>query len=301
MHPSEIQILKEIIKCAKIHQTIRQFVEKYSSNGIGMSSLANNGIYLKSFATGVANALKVFRKKMLSLESEHIKNSCLPINYFLTQIKEFQTFFHFLNLLVNEIETQKLHGCAILGLLHKYGHHADAKCSSSLKTIRLSVSSVFLRQLSQWLIYGNLVDFHTEFFIIHNNYNKNTDTSMELTATPNTLQSDGTYTRSELYFQISYDMIPANFTASFAENVLFIGQTVRMLVNDPWKIMRKKMSIWNEEEDDLLSTEQFGSLWNGKEHFFLNKIQGLLNCNNIDNGSYEYVVNEIKQYVTEAY
>lgn len=230
---------------------------------------------------------------MLVLEKEHIKNRHLPINFFLTEIKEFQTFFHFLEQFINEVKSQKLHGCAILSLLHKYNHHADPKLMKALKTIRLGVYAVFLRQLTQWLIYGRLVDTYGEFFIIHNNCNKNTDV---MTTTVNTLLSEKTITKSELWkFQISYGMIPSNFTTSWAENVLFIGQTVRMLVEDPRKTV-KKNSIWNDEDEAAV---EFGSLWNKQEYVYFNKIQKLYNCNSIDNGSYEHVVNEIKLFVTE--
>ncbi|XP_031632312.1 gamma-tubulin complex component 4 homolog [Contarinia nasturtii] len=297
-HPSEIQMLKEILKCAKIHQVIRQFITKYSSRAVAILSVngavqARNGIYLESFATAVDSSLDPFRNKMLELEREYIKNGHLSINYFLTQIKEYQTFFHFLEQLINEIETQKLHGCAILNLLHKYNHHADPKCLTSLKTIRLSVYAVFLRQLSQWLIYGQIVDIYAEFFIIHCSSGSESKNTAVTTITTNTVLSERASTRSELQFQIAYDMVPCWFPASWAENVLFIGQTVRMLVDDPRKI-QKKMSIWNDE-DEYATME---SLWNKREHIYFNKIQKLYNCNSIDNGSYEYVVHEIKQYVT---
>lgn len=282
-HPSETQILEEILKCAEIHQSIRAFIIKHSVTTL----------YLAALAQSLDVALNPFRNRMLVLERDHIKNGNLPINYFLTEIKEFQTFFHFLEQFINEVKSQKVHGCGILSLLHKYNHHADLKSMQALKTIRLGVYAVFLRQLTQWLIYGRLVDAFGEFFIIHNSCSKNSDV---MATTTNTLLSEGTSNKSELWkFQISYGMIPSNFTTSWAENVLFIGQTVRMLVDDPRKTV-KKNSIWNDEDEIAV---EFGSLWNKQEHTFFNKIQKLYNCNSIDNGSYEHVVNEIKTFVTE--
>lgn len=298
-HPSETQILKEILKCAEIHQKVQTFIVKHSV--IATNDKVNvddndmpKGLYLSALAHSIESALNPFRNRMLALEKEHIKNGNLPINFFLTEIKEFQTFFHFLAQFINEVKSQKLHGCAILSLLHKYNHHADPKSMQALKTIRLGVYAVFLRQLTQWLIYGRLVDAYGEFFIIHDNtISKSTDT---MVTTVNTLLSERASTKSELWkFQISYAMIPTNFTTSWAENVLFIGQTVRMLVDDPRKTV-KKNSIWNDEDEVAV---EFGSLWNKQEHMFFNKIQKLYNCNSIDNGSYEHVVNEIKLFVTE--
>lgn len=290
--------MKEILKSAETHQNVRAFIIKHSvtsafGNAIGDANETPNGLYLAALAQSIDSALQPFRNRMLVLEKEHIKNRHLPINFFLTEIKEFQTFFHFLEQFINEVKSQKLHGCVILSLLHKYNHHADPKLMQALKTIRLGVYAVFLRQLTQWLIYGRLVDTYGEFFIIHNNCNKSTDV---MTTTVNTLLSEKTITKSELWkFQISYGMIPSNFTTSWAENVLFIGQTVRMLVEDPRKTV-KKNSIWNDEDEAAV---EFGSLWNKQEHVYFNKIQKLYNCNSIDNGSYEHVVNEIKLFVTE--
>lgn len=290
--------MKEILKCAEIHQNVRTFIIKHSVTATTDNSIVDEnempkGLYLAALAQSIDSALQPFRNRMLVLEKEHIKNGNLPINFFLTEIKEFQTFFYFLEQFINEVKNQQLHGCAILSLLHKYNHHADPKSMQALKTIRLGVYAVFLRQLTQWLIYGRLVDAYEEFFIIHNGCTKNTDV---MTTTANTLLSERASTKSELWkFQISYAMIPSNFTTSWAENVLFIGQTVRMLVEDPRKTM-KKNSIWNDEDEVAV---EFGSLWNKQEHIFFNKIQKLYNCNSIDNGSYEHVVNEIKLFVTE--
>lgn len=96
-------------------------------------------------------------------------------------------------------------------------------------------------------------------------------------------------------YQVLYDMIPLNLTTSFAEKVLFIGQTVCMLIDEP-RQSAKKVSVWSEDDDHV--EEMIGSLWNNKEYSFFNQIQMLYNCNGIDIGSYEQVVNEIKRYVT---
>lgn len=118
-------------------------------------------------AHSVDLSLDPFRNKVIELERQHIKNAHLPVCYFLAEIKEFEIFLHFLKRLIDELNTQKFHGCAILGLLHKYDFHADMKSMQALKTIRGGVYSVFLQQLSHWLIYGRIVDKYGEFFITH--------------------------------------------------------------------------------------------------------------------------------------
>lgn len=300
-HQSEAHILKEISKCAKIHQNVRRFVMQCSSTYLGNKCEENDdsdvarGLYYEALAQGLDAALGDFRERLISLEKKHITNPHLAINHFLTELKEYETFFHFLEQLLNELKTQKLFGCTILSLLHKYSFHTDAKTMQALKIIRRGVYAVFLRQLSQWLIYGRLVDVHEEFFIVHRDKSKkNSNTASDLiTTSERTNVSKMETTNSNLWqYQISYTMIPSNFTVSWAEKVLFIGQTVRMLFDDPNK-SAMKASIWNDEDERTVGNK---TLWNKQSYMFLKKFQVMHNC---DVGLFENLVNEIKVHVTE--
>lgn len=304
-HPCEEKLLRDIIKWAELHRGIKKFILKYSSQASASAYTDSetdeaipNGLYLQALADSLDTVLDPFRKKLLVLEKEQIQNPNLSLSYFFTEIKEFETFFYFLQRFINELRSQKLHGCAILTLLSKHTFHGDAKVMEAIKTIRKGVYAVFLRQLSQWLIYGRLVDLHEEFFIVHcdlMNKSKLGGTRQSVTGTVATI-SETTSVSSDLWqYQIAYELLPPNFTPSWAEKTLFIGQTVRMLNDDPRRIA-KKMSIWND--DDQYNTET-GSLWNKQEDFYFNKIQTLFNSSSIDVGAYERIVNEIKLYVTE--
>lgn len=223
---------------------------------------------------------------------------------FYTQIKQFETFFRFLNHFISELNVQKFHGCAILRHLHKFNFSGDPKIMEAIKIIRKSVYAVFLRQLSQWLIYGRLVDPHDEFFIVHSDSQKVKNTSTftgtitnqsGLTAVSGATISDTMSVNSNLWhYEILYDMLPLNFNPTWAEKVLFIGQTVVMLNADPRKLT-KKVSIWNDDDYEM----EIGSLWNNQESIYINKIQVLYSGDAIDSGAYERVINEIKAYATE--
>lgn len=304
-HPCERKILEEILKCAELHRDVRKFILNYQSQAGVQQHIDDEmpkGLYLQALADSLDAALDPFRKQLIHLEKKHIQNFNLPINYFMTQIKEHETFFYFLQHFINELRTQRLHGCAILVLLHKHNFHADPKVMQAIKTIRKGVYAIFLRQLSQWLIYGRLVDVHEEFFVVHRDLNKSRSHSFDhyysgmatTTATVATISETNSVDSDLWQYQILYDLLPPNFPPSWAEKVLFIGQTVRMLNDDPRK-GTKKISIWNDDDE---YTMEIGSLWNKQEDIYFNKIQSLNNCDSIDVSAYERVVNEIKTYVT---
>lgn len=291
-------MIEEILKCIEMHREIRNFIDGNSCKR--SDSIPKKGLYLEALANGIDLALDPFRERMLELERKHIKNQHLPISHFLAEIKKFETFFNFLKQFIDELKIQKYHGCAILGHLHKYNFHADVKSMEALKIIRRRIYSVFLQQLSQWLIYGRLVDTHEEFFIIRKSDKcKSKHSRMGddgVTTSASTMSSEIVSSHDSLWqFQIVYGAVPSNLTTSFAEKVLFIGQTVRMLIDEPQQ-SAKKVSVWSDEDEQTIDVE---SLWNNQEHLFFNKIQTLYNCNGIDIGAYEQVVNEIKLYVTE--
>lgn len=290
-------MIEEILKCIELHREIRNFIDTHS---LKHNNISNKGLYLEALANGIDLALDPFRERMLELERKHIKNLHLPLSHFLFEMKKFETFFNFLKQFIDELKIQKYHGCAILGHLHKYNFHADVKSMEALKIIRRRVYSVFLQQLSQWLIYGRLVDTHEEFFITRraDKCKKLKHSRMDdgITASASTLNSEIVNTHDSLWqFQVVYSAVPSNLTTSFAEKVLFIGQTVRMLIDEPQQ-SAKKVSVWSDDDEQTIGVE---SLWNNKEHLYFNKIQMLYTCNCIDIGAYEQVVNEIKLYVTE--
>lgn len=292
-------MLQEIEKIAKLHCVIKLFISKYSSQ-IGVSVGQNEmpkGLYLQAFAVSLDSALEPFRAHLVQLERKYIENPNLPLSYVLTEVKQFETFFYFLLHFLSELETQALHGCAILIHLHKYDIHADEHVMQAIKTIRKGVYAVFLRQLSQWLIYGRLDDMHEEFFIVHIDENKSKNNQHLDAGTVLSTATISDSVNTDLWqYEIVYDLLPSNFPPSWAEKVLFIGQTVQMLRDDPRKTT-KKMSIWNDEDDEY--SMEIGSLWNKKEHVYFNKIQHLYDSDSTDIGAYERVVNEIKAYVTE--
>ena len=84
-------------------------------------------------------------------------------------------------------------------------------------------------------------------------------------------------------------------SASWAEKVLFIGQTVLIFKVDTNKLNKNAQS-WNKSETRFFGKEQ--SLWNESEHIYFEKIQALQNDSELNISHYEHVIDEIKSYVT---
>lgn len=97
-------------------------------------------------------------------------------------------------------------------------------------SIQNSLQLVFNQQLSQWLIYGRLVDKYEEFFIVRQDVNLLTfmDQPSKITttgsATTTTTQSKEVANFSQ--YELSYEHLPPFIDRNTAEDILFIGQTV---------------------------------------------------------------------------
>lgn len=319
-------MIREIVKCGDLHRSVKQFVLEYSSQAAHSTITSPSdadaseglprGLYLQALADSIDTVLDPFRRTLYDLEKEFIQNPNRSISYFYTQIKEFEVFFQFLQNFIGELQTKRYHGCAILKLLHKHNFHGVPKIMTAIRAIRKHVYAIWLRQLSQWLIYGRLVDVFEEFFIVHSEKNRTkmvqSTVNYSTGSTYATAGFDAASVNADLWhYEVCYDMLPPYSTPSWAEKVLFIGQTVRMLNSDPRKTT-KPSSLWNDEggvvggeglgtnssHDDVMQMVD-NSLWNKQEHIYFNKLQALYNDDSVNIGAYESIVNQIKAYVTE--
>lgn len=299
-------MLREAIKLIELHGAIKAFVEKYSLQIGPIVELKDRprGVYLSALATSINVALNPFLEYIVKLEREYLANRNISLGFILAEVKLFETLLIFIIHLIDD--AKGYHGCAILKLFHKHTMHADVRVMEAIKTIRKGVYGIFLRQLSQWLIYGHLVDQYEEFFIVHSEATKKQTQDVSGTmplsgflTTTNASVTTATNANGDLWqYHIAYDMLSANFSPAWAEKVLFIGQTVCMVKQDARKNGTKKMSIWDDDDDDDDYVIDIGSLWNKQESVYFNRLQTLNNVDDIDVGAYERVVNEIKTYIT---
>lgn len=180
-----------------------------------------------------------------------------------------------------------------------------------------SVHRVFLKQLSQWILFGRFVDENNEFFIqmielqsksgCHNSSLGNSNSAEQTSGSArklrgNTYEPIGSSIHMDLWrYEINFNQLPQCFTLTWAEKVRFIGQTVVMFNENP-SDQTKDAITWPLEDSDTTDgpeNQSLGSLWNNRQQFYANKLNAIIDNKTIHIDQYDPVIDEIKNYVSE--
>lgn len=153
--------------------------------------------------------------------------------------------------------------------------------------------SVFIKQLSEWVIYGALDDKYGEFFIQHIDQRNTTDHQTNSGQTTTTLSDATRSVNTDLWrYEIWYEMLPNYLTPTWAGEVLFLGQTVVMFNMDRREIEKHVKTIRDDETDDII-----GSLWDNQD--FIQQFQDLHADSGANMLKLVELVEQIKIYVSE--
>lgn len=156
-------------------------------------------------------------------------------------------------------------------------------------------------------MYGKFMDPYGEFFIQHIE-NIPTDSSdkrpsYSTQTSLNTFQSSEPSVHLDLWqYEIKYKMLPRYFPKTWAERVLFIGQTVLMFNSDPRESIKSKS--WNSDGGMLAfegreDQKEKQSVWGEQEQEFYRKFHRLQEMDKLTVLTFEQIVDEIKICVTE--
>lgn len=154
---------------------------------------------------------------------------------------------------------------------------------------------VFFQQLSQWLIYGRLVDKYGEFFIVCQESNLTfMDQHSKMTVGSTTTMLSREVVNFSQY-ELSYEHLPPFIDRSTADDILFIGQTVvkfgshnqdsnrdHFVEENPLEF-QMRASFWGDFEIKFFS--YFGDLFSKAEKLNLPKFRS--------------AIVQMKQYVTQ--
>lgn len=246
---------------------------------------------MQAICEGVDRVLVPFRDDIADLERRYLQTPTHSLMFVYERIKAFQPLITFLLSLIGGVRQQRLHGCALLQYLHRHSMHGNPvimkaiqeyvivpatspvhilyvshMCCFDYRSVQLSVHRVFLKQLTQWMMHGRVVDAYSEFFIQlieqpacggagrHGTDNVTFNTSHSgdaavaaatagrfgraghpasaagvSAASAAALGQNGDLWR----YEIGYDQLPPYFTPQWAEKVRFIGQTVVTFNLDP--------------------------------------------------------------------
>ncbi|KAG5868151.1 hypothetical protein JTB14_023862 [Gonioctena quinquepunctata] len=125
----------------------------------------STGIYITAFCSGVYEVLEGYRNETIKLENAYLQNPNLSLTCILSSLEKFRSLFQVLLSMIQVIQDDSVHGCLIIGRLHKYVTCGVDQIGEAADRIIRSINHVFYRHLCNWIIYGDLVDTLGEFFI----------------------------------------------------------------------------------------------------------------------------------------
>ncbi|XP_052130698.1 gamma-tubulin complex component 4 isoform X2 [Frankliniella occidentalis] len=287
LHPGERALIKKILSIASEYKQLKEYVDLYKNDKRVLkplniqdddSKVLRPGLYLQAFFIGIDEALAPYRSEIVDLESRLLADPQCSLQFVLTRVSPYSVVFSTLNALIREVAAQKLHGCQLLQLLYQNLLAAVEEVQVTLEKLLHQCHSVFFKQLSSWVLHGVLKDSFHEFFI----------QPVEKT---NTQSSYCSY----LEYKICPELLPSYIPYSLGNKVLFIGQSIVMLSNDPR----------DQNTDTTCSASILGrnnvnnALWNECGHRYNERLGKLNQSFLLDIGLFDETIEIIRSFITE--
>ncbi|XP_041457139.1 gamma-tubulin complex component 4-like [Lytechinus variegatus] len=276
IHVSEVSVLNRVCRLGAIYKNLQTFIKRYSgSPHLGehnqetksVDRLAD-GLYLRTFCSGLDKVLEPYRKTLLDLEQDILADPNLTVGHVQHTLEPFQSLFPALLSLAQQIQTQGYHGGQILDLLQRHCDCGQPVIQKALQKILFACHCVMYRQVTAWLLHGMLLDRHAEFFI-----HQTTDPGQLLTPSPDDddlglggvtsrqlqdimqLSEDGISSETEhSRFAIHPAMLPSYIPARAADKILFVGESVQMFESKKQSTaMKYTDSVLGENEAEFAS------------------------------------------------
>uniref|UniRef100_A0A8C3IJK3 Gamma-tubulin complex component n=1 Tax=Chrysemys picta bellii TaxID=8478 RepID=A0A8C3IJK3_CHRPI len=272
LHPSESSVLNRLCRLGTDYIRFTEFIEQYTGHvqqqdhhPSQQNQCGLHGIYLRAFCTGLDSVLQPYRQALLDLEQEFLADPHLSISHINYSLDQFQLLFPSVMVVVEQIKTQKIHGCQLLETVHKHSCGGLPPVRSALEKILAVCHGVMYKQLSAWMLHGLLLDQHEEFFV------KQGPSSGNVPAQPEEEDDDlgiGGLTGKQLrelqdlrlieeenmlapslkQFSLRVEMLPSYIPVRVAEKILFVGESVQMFENQNVNLTRKGSILKNQED-----------------------------------------------------
>uniref|UniRef100_A0A1B6GNT4 Gamma-tubulin complex component n=1 Tax=Cuerna arida TaxID=1464854 RepID=A0A1B6GNT4_9HEMI len=271
IHPCEKTILKQLINIADSYKTLKCFTRRIPHFGKEQITLDDGskimpGMYLRAFSSGLHDSLEPYRTNLVNLEKKVLEFPETTLSGILSEVLPFVPLLTTLNSIVNQIVTNKLHGCKILQMLHQNLLSGIDMVDTAMARIIQCCHQVMLKQLTSWLLHGHLLDPYSEFFI------ESCMTSSEgLHSSMTTLDSesvpDNILNEPLTEYRIVLDQVPSYIPPSVPEKAKFVGSMVILFSRDPRdknsdECMKMHNFVTKKMESSLL--EQLKSLQNSR-------------------------------------
>ncbi|KAM9181896.1 gamma-tubulin complex component 4 isoform 2-T2 [Mergus octosetaceus] len=272
LHPSETSVLNRLCRLGTDYIRFAEFVEQYTGHvqqqdhHVSQQNQGGlHGIYLRAFCTGLDSVLQPYRQALLDLEQEFLADPHLSISHVNYSLDQFQLLFPSVMVVVEQIKTQKIHGCQILETVHKHSCGGLPPVRSALEKILAVCHGVMYKQLSAWMLHGLLLDQHEEFFIKQGPSSGNVPGQPEdddddlgiggLTGKQlrelqdlRLIEEENMLAPSLKQFSLRVEMLPSYIPVRVAEKILFVGESVQMFENQNVNLTRKGSILKNQED-----------------------------------------------------
>ncbi|XP_072348852.1 gamma-tubulin complex component 4 isoform X3 [Scyliorhinus torazame] len=273
LHPSESSVLNRLCKLGTDYIRFTEFIEQYTGHvqqqechpsQQGQAGL--HGIYLRAFCTGLDSMLQSYRQALLDLEQEFLADPHLSISHVNYSLDQFQLLFPSVMVVVEQIKSQKIHGCQLLETVHKHSCGGLPPVRSALEKILAVCHGVMYKQLSAWMLHGLLLDKYEEFFIKQGPSSGNVSSQPEeeeeedlgirgLTGKQlrelqdlRLIEEENMLATSLKQFSLRAEMLPSYIPVRVAEKILFVGESVQMFENQNANHTRAGSILKNQED-----------------------------------------------------
>lgn len=275
IHPGERALIKKILEIAHEYRQLKSFIELYKHDSRVLtplkeedpaSNLLKPGLYLQAFCLGMDDAMSSYRHEIVELESRFLADPQCSLTFVLTRVSPYGIIFQKFNVLVREVTTQKLHGCQLLQLVYRNLSTAVDDFRLMLEKVLHRCHTLFFKQLSSWVLDGQLKDSFHEFFI---------------------------HLDDEEY-KIVPDLLPTYVPISLANKILFIGQSIVMISNDP-----------RDRNTDISSASLLGrnevnnDVWSKCGQQYFECLSKLSQSAILDIGLFDETIEIIRGFITE--
>ena len=242
---SEREILKNIGKIGYNYKLLKQYVKTNEETFSQIfyrnddENIFEMSLYFTSICETIMNFLDDYEKIISNLENTYYQNFLLSMSDVLSDTQIYSLIFEKIISLLYIIKSNNSRGGQILNLLYNFSLNGDPSIASVFKLIFINANKQLLSFITSWIINGTIPKYK-EFFIIPGNFII-TKTNFE-----NNYIDELENWNNQYVLEISN--IPVYFPKKLAEDILFVGKTMKILVSnknlEEDKINFKELSLY---------------------------------------------------------
>ncbi|RMX64052.1 hypothetical protein KXD40_003688 [Peronospora effusa] len=199
-------------------------------------------VYLHALAQAVERLLYRYTDAVVELEAKTLRSSAVfPMSNLMFELEEFvEVLPEVCKLMENVIEIGKekqedqegssIKGAKLLDIVHRSTNSGFPRVQKVMQELLYFCHRVLFKQIIAWMVYGEIVDPHKEFFI---KKKVNVMTTKSTAVTEKALLAEDKNATAQLWhqqFAIDLEAVPLDyFPTSLAESVFMIGKAVHIL------------------------------------------------------------------------